>query len=124
MKKGTKILLAGMGIAITGLVAYALLKKQDNKVPEVPAEDDNGEKEQVHGAYTSTQEFIERRKKRAAEMQAARKATQQQSVAITTDENTVMEETDMQPTTVVSAETAAGETVETPYVVEDSAESE
>ena len=63
MKKGTKILLAGMGIAITGLVAYALLKKQDNKVPEVPAEDENGEKEQVHSAYTSTQEFIERRKK-------------------------------------------------------------
>ena len=57
-------------------------------------------------------------------MQAARKAAQQQSVAITTDENTMMEETDMQPTTVVPAETVDGKTAEAPYVVEDSAESE
>ena len=67
MRKFTKILLAGTGVVFAGAVAYALLKKPDVENSNVPP------KETSDIARTSTREFVERRKKRIAEMRAAQK---------------------------------------------------
>ena len=67
MRKFTKILLAGTGVVFAGAVAYTLLKKPDVENSNVPP------KETSDIARTSTREFVERRKKRIAEMRAAQK---------------------------------------------------
>ena len=100
MRKFTKILLAGTGIVFAGAVGYALLKKPDAEKSNTPP------KETSDIVRTSTREFVEHRKKRVAEMRAARKAEQEKIPTIhTVTENADMEETDPQ-TTATSPELA------------------
>ena len=72
MKKSTKILLVGVGIAAVGVIAYVLLKKMDIEVQEKSIE---AEKSST-AAGLSTEEFIKRRKERAARMREAKKLTE------------------------------------------------
>lgn len=100
MRKFTKILLAGTGVIFAGAVGYALLKKPDVENSNVPP------KETSDIVRTSTREFVERRKKRIAEMRAAQKAEQEKVPTVhTVTENADMEETDPQ-TTATSPELA------------------
>ncbi len=75
MKKSIKFLFIGTGIAVTGLIAYAQLKN-DREPIKVPTEEERGEKEPYNATRTPAQEFIERRKKKVAEMREAQKAVQ------------------------------------------------
>lgn len=72
MKKSTKILLVGVGIAAVGVIAYVLKKKKDIEVQEKSIE---AEKSST-AAGLSIEEFIKRRKERAARMREAKKLTE------------------------------------------------
>ena len=61
MKKSTKILLVGVGIAAVGVIAYVLKKKKDIEVQEKSIE---AEKSST-AAGLSTEEFIKRRKQKS-----------------------------------------------------------
>ena len=69
-----------------GAVGYALLKKPDVENSNVPP------KETSDIVRTSTREFVERRKKRIAEMRAAQKAEQEKIPTV----HTVTENADME----------------------------
>ena len=120
MRKFTKILLAGTGIVFAGAVGYALLKKPDVENSNVPP------KETSDIVRTSTREFVERRKKRIAEMRAAQKAEQEKIPTVhTVTENADREETDPQTTATSSEQAISGQPEEKPCeVVENPEKSE
>ena len=126
MKKKVKFLLTGIGIAAIGLIAYKLLKN-DSEATKTPSEEDILEKDLSGTASSSAQEFVERRKKKAAELQEARKAAQMQSeqseVLDSDSDDTDTEEMDNQ-TTVTETELAVDSQSEETPVVEDPTKSE
>ena len=73
MKKSTKILLVGVGIAAIGIIAYVLFKKKDTEAQEKSTEEEKSEGESSTASCLSTEEFIKRRKERAANMCEAKK---------------------------------------------------
>lgn len=123
MRRFTKILLAGTGVVLAGAVGYTLLKKPDVEKSNVPPKET---KETSDTVRTSTREFVERRKKRVAEMRAAQKAEQEKVPTVhTVTETADMEEMDS-PITATSSEQAIGDQpVEKPYeMVENPKKSE
>ena len=119
MKKYIKFLFIGTGIAVTGLIAYALLKN-DREPIKVPTEEGRGEKETYNATRTPAQELIERRKKKVAEMREAKKAAQRQPEAVHDDcDNTETEETDKQAITTESELTTDSQSSESSCVAEN-----
>ena len=120
MRRFTKILLAGTGVVLAGAVGYTLLKKPDVEKSNVPS------KETSDTARTSTREFVERRKKRVAEMRAAQNAEQEKVPTVHTVTGTAdMEETDPQITATSSEQVISDQPVEKPgEVVENPEKSE
>ena len=80
MKKCTKILLAGAGMMAVGWIAYELMRKPKEAATTVNEMNGTTDHIQTTGApsSTSTQELIERRKRRAAEKRAQRTEAQEQ----------------------------------------------
>lgn len=72
MKKSTKILLVGVGVVAAGIIAYVLLKKKDTEVQEKSVEEEKSDGRDSAAVCLSTQEFIKRRKERAARIRKAR----------------------------------------------------
>ena len=117
MKKRLKFLLIGTGIAVTGFLAYTLLKN-DREPIKAPPEKECDKKDTHHTTRTPTQECIERRRKKAIEMREARKAQQRQSGALNNGrKNTETEETNKQTIPVESEWTVDGPTSERPCVI-------
>ncbi|WP_418632331.1 hypothetical protein [Ruthenibacterium lactatiformans] len=80
MKKVTKYFLLGAGAVAAGLAAYSLFK--DEKTDGAAARNEACTADTpVSPVTTSTQEFVERRKQRAAEMRAERMAEQEQALS-------------------------------------------
>lgn len=125
MKKGTKILLAGTSIVVMGLIAYGLLKKTDVEVQEVPTQEENRGNEKSKVINLSTQEFIERRKKRIAEMRESPKVAKELSTSLDFNSNdTIAKETDTSNIPVESDAAVDNQTTEVSCVVEDTSKLE
>ena len=75
MKKCIKALFAGIGLAVAGVVACALLRSDWEAVTAL-ANGEWEEEEACRADRAATREFIERRKKRAAEMRKASQGVQ------------------------------------------------
>lgn len=72
MKMFSKILLASAGILIISVVGFPLFKSKEAKEPNTLTKEDFHENNAPATVSKETQEFVERRRKRAAEKRAAR----------------------------------------------------
>ena len=118
MKKSTKILLVGVGIAAIGIIAYVLLKKKDTEAQEKSIEE---EKSSTAGCL-STEEFIKRRKERAARMREAKKLAEKSEPFANSDvsnNDITTKKTDTDTTTMDTESVFDDQTTEVSHVAKD-----
>lgn len=126
MKKGIKTLLAWSGIVAIGIIAYELFKKTDGEVQKISAEE-KSKNDSTAAACLSTQEFIERRKERAAKMREAQRAAKESEPLTSLDFNntdTVTKETGTSNITVEAESAVDSQITEVSGMVENTTKSE
>lgn len=118
MKKSTKILLVGVGIAAIGIIAYVLLKKKDTEAQEKSIE--------VEKSSTAdclpTEEFIKRRKERADRMREAKKMAEKSEPFANSDvsnKDITIKKIDTDTTTMDTESVFDDQTTEVSHVAKD-----
>lgn len=121
MKKSTKILLAGVGIAAVGIIAYVLLKKKDIEAQKKTIEVEKSSAP----ACLPTEEFIKRRKERAARMREAKKLTEKSEPLANSDvsnNDITTKKIDTDTTTIDAESVFDDQTTEVSHAAKDKSE--
>ena len=118
MKKSIKILLVGVGIAAVGIIAYVFLKKKDTEAQEKSIEEENSSTSDC----LSTEEFIKRRKERAARMREAKKMAEKSEPFANSDvsnKDITIKKIDTDTTTMDTESVFDDQTTEVSHVAKD-----